>query len=176
MDPKQQALRNKQRERHDRGQDFQEEIKRSWRHVPNVWTLPIKDGRGGSKPGDRLVIAENANFLTELKRTAKKEFQLDFLRPNQIKGLIDFDQVITKNYGLVLVSFHDLPKVDEAYAIRLITALRYMQISGKRSIPLEDLRKEKTAAGKKIAVKLPRMEAAEPTYDLRGLMECYKSL
>ncbi|MGP9042133.1 hypothetical protein [Cytobacillus kochii] len=176
MDPKQHALRNKQRERHQRGEDFQNEIKRSWRRIPNIWTLPIMDGRGGSRPGDRLTICKNINLLTELKRTAKKEFQLDFLRPNQVRGLVDFDQVIEKNMGLVLVSFHDLPKVDEAYAIRLVTALRYMQIHGKRSISLEELRKGKTAAGKQLALKLPRLHAAEPTYDLRGLTECYKYL
>ncbi|MED3571926.1 hypothetical protein [Cytobacillus praedii] len=178
MDPKQQALRNKQRERHDRGQDFQEEIKRSWRLVPNIWTLPIQDGRGGSKPADRLVITENANYLTELKRTEKKEFQLDFLRPNQIRGLIDFDQVITKNIGLVLVSFHDLRKgIDEAYAIRLTTALRYMQQKGRRSIPLEELRKGVIlGATTKVSVKIPRLPAGDPTYDLQGVLNCYKYL
>jgi hypothetical protein len=177
MDPKQQALNNKQREKRQRGEDFQQEIKRSWRHVPKIWTLPIADGRGGTKPADRLTIAEKVNVLTELKRTAKKEFQLDFLRPNQIRGLIDFDQIIERNYGLVLVSFYDLPKgVDEAYAIRLTTALRYMQKEGRRSIPLADLRSGANVAGKKIAIKLPRLQTAEPAYDLKGVVECYKYL
>lgn len=176
MDPKQQALRNKQRERHDRGHDFQEEIKRSWRHIPNVWTLPIQDGRGGTKPADRLVLTQKANYLTELKRTAKKEFQYGFLRPNQVKGLIDFDQVIERNIGLVLVSFLDLPRVDEAYAIRLITALRYMQKEGKRSISLAELRNGVTIAGKPVAVKMPRLTSAEPAYDLKEVVECYKYL
>jgi penicillin-binding protein-related factor A (putative recombinase) len=116
------------------------------------------------------------NLLTELKRTKKKEFQLDFLRPNQIKGLVDFDQVIERNYGIVLVSFLDLPKVDEAYAIRLTTALRYMQITGRRSIPLEDLRNGKTVAGKPIAMNLLSLNQSERAYDLRGLTECYKFL
>lgn len=173
MDPKQQALRNKQRERHNRGHDFQQEIKRSWRRIPNIWTLPIQDGRGGSKPADRLVITEHANYLTELKRTAKKEFQLDFLRPNQIRGLIDFDQVIEKNRGLVFVSFLDSKKgIDEAYAIRLVHALHYMKQTGKTSIPLEHLRQ----AGKAIVTPIPLLETAKRIYDLKGVVECYKYL
>ncbi|WP_332648824.1 hypothetical protein [Lysinibacillus sp. 54212] len=176
MDPKTQALRNKQRERHDRGHDFQKEIQNSWRLVPNVWTIPIKDGRGGSRPGDRLVITQKANYLTELKRTAKKSFDLGFLRPNQIRGLVDFDQVIEKNIGLVFVSFLDLPHVDEAYAIRLTTAIRYMQREGKNSIPLADLRKGATLSGVPIAVKIPRLDTADSKYDLQGVVECYKYL
>lgn len=178
MDPKQQALRNKQKEKHDRGQDFQLEIKNSWRHVPNIWTMPIPDGRGGSRAADRITIGEKVNLLTELKRTSKKSFQLDFLRPNQIRGLIDFDQVVKRNYGLVLVSFHDLPKgIDEAYAIRLVSALRYMKQKDTRSIPLEDLRKGIiVGATQRVDMKLPRLDTAEPAYDLKGVMECYKFL
>lgn len=172
MDAKQQALNNKQKERHDRGHDFQEEIKNSWRHVPNIWTMPIADGRGGSRAADRITIAPKVNLLTELKRTSKKAFELSFLRPNQIRGLIDFDAVIEQNYGIVLVSFHDLPKgVDEVYAIRLKTALYYMHSKNKTSIKLEELRKEGMES---IAIPLPKLNTQEIAYDLKELVECYK--
>lgn len=180
MDPKQQALRNKQKERHDRGQDFQLEIKNSWRLIPNIWTMPIPDGRGGSRAADRITISQEANFLTELKRTSKKSFQLDFLRPNQIRGLLDFDQVIERNYGLVLVSFHDLPKgIDEAYAVRLTKALQAMHRMDTRNIPLDVLREMAATATdltEPTAVKLPRLDNSDPAYDLKGVIECYKSL
>lgn len=172
MDPKQVQQRNKQRERQQRGHDFQEEIRRSWAHVPNIWHLHIKDGGGGTRPADRLVIADEANFLTELKRTQSRSFQLSYLRPNQVRGLIDFDQVIKRNYGLVLVSFHNPKKgLDAAYAIRLTTALQFMHKKNKQYISLEELQ-----AGICPAVELPRLPNPEPTYDLRGLIACYKSL
>lgn len=175
MDPKQLALNNKQKERHDRGQDFQNEIKNSWRHVPNIWTMPIADGRGGSRAADRITLAPGVNLLTELKRTSKKEFQLGFLRQNQIRGLVDFDQIIERNYGIVLVSFHDLPKgIDEAYAIRLTAALRYMQKHNKTNIKLEDLRIMAADGKYKLAIALPRLNTLEPAFDLKGLIECYK--
>lgn len=172
MDPKQQALRNKQKERQQRGSDFQDEIRRGWRLVPNIWTINLKDGGGQTNAADRLIIAEEVNILAELKRTASQKFELNYLRPNQIKGLIDFDQVVDRNYGLVLVSFHNPGKgIDEAYGIRLTTALRYMQKKDRRYIGLEELQ-----AGTFPAIKLPRLDNALPTYDLRGLITCYKSL
>lgn len=176
MDAKQQALNNKQKERHDRGQDFQNEIKNSWRHVPHIWTMPIADGRGGSRAADRLTIAPKVNLLLELKRTAKKAFELSFLRPNQIRGLIDFDQVIERNYGIVLVSFLDKNKgVDEVYAIRLTVALRYMQEHNTTSIKLERLRKGLiVGATTQGAILLPKLNTQETAYDLKELVECYK--
>lgn len=172
MDAKQQALNNKQKERHDRGQDFQQEIKNSWRHVPNIWTMPIADGRGGSRAADRITIAPKVNLLLELKRTSKKAFELSFLRPNQVRGLLDFDEVIEHNYGIVLVSFHDLPKgVDEVYAIRLSMALKYMFKRGKYHIKLEELQREDMTH---IAISLPKLNTQETAYDLKGLVECYK--
>lgn len=177
MNPKQQALNNKQRERQQRGNDFEAEIKRSWRFIPNIWTMKLTDGRGGSRAADRITISQDANFLTELKRTASKSFELSFLRPNQIRGLIDFDSIIDRNYGLVLVSFHDLKKgVDEAYAIRLVAALKVMQRMNKQSLQLEYLRNV-TESDKlePLAVKLPRLDTAEPAYDLGGIIKWYKS-
>src|SRR5690625_1274543 len=117
VNPKQQAINNRQRERRQRGHDFQEEIRQSLRFVPNVWTINIADGRGGSRPADRLIITEEVNILAELKRTAGQRFNLSFLRPNQIQGLVDFDNVTKRNLGLVLVSFHNPRRdLDETYA------------------------------------------------------------
>ena len=178
MDPKQQALRNKQRERQQRGSDFQEEYRRSWHEVPNVWQIRIKDGRGGTKPADHLTICQKVNILAELKRTASQKFELGYLEPNQIRGLIDFDQVIAKNYGLVICSFHNPGKgLDECYAIRLVTAIRYMNDKGRNHITLEELQKGAlVGANIQVAIKVPRLEKATPTYDLKGVSECYKYL
>ncbi|MEN2464955.1 hypothetical protein [Ornithinibacillus sp. JPR2-1] len=140
MNPKQQALNNKQRERRQRGHDFQEEILESLRFVPNVWTIHIKDGPGGSRPADRIILTEKINILAELKRTEGQRFYLSFLRTNQLQGLVDFDQVIERNLGLVFVSFHNPKKtLDETYVFRLTTALQYMQRKDRLYIDLKEL-------------------------------------
>lgn len=172
MSPKDIALRNKQRERNQRGQDFQEEIRRSWRRIPNCWRMRVKDGSGGTRPADELTLLEDVNILAELKRTEGVEFRLSFLRPNQIEGLLDFDRALKRNYGLVFVSFHNPDRgLDEAYAVRLGTALRYMQRRGVSYISLDDFRRAALPC-----VPLPRIEAAEPTYDLKELVDNCKSL
>lgn len=165
MQPKQQALNNKQRERRQRGHDFQEEIRQSLRFVPNIWTINITDGKGGSRPADRIIITEHVNILAELKRTAGKKFNLSFLRPNQIQGLIDFDNVTERNLGLVFVSFHNpRQNLDETYAFRLITALEYMKSRDIRYLSIQDLRNAKVPV-----VKIPRINEH---YDLRVVIDC----
>lgn len=140
MNPKQQSINDRQRERRQRGHDFQDEILQSLRDVPNVWTINIKDGQGGSRPADRIILTEKVRILAELKRTAGRKFFLNFLRPNQIQGLVDFDQVLEHNLGLVLVSFHNPSKqLDETYAFRLIKALEYMKRKDKLHITLKEL-------------------------------------
>lgn len=132
----------KQRERRQRGNDFQEEIRNSWNRVPNVWQMRIKDGGGGTRPADYITLTEDANILAELKRTAGESFKLSMLEPNQIKGLLDFDGVITRNYGLVFVSFENAKRgLDEAYVFRLVAALRYMRMTEKNSINRELLQR-----------------------------------
>lgn len=176
MDPRIQALRNKQRERQQRGSDFQEEYRNSWKEVPNIWQIRIKDGRGGTKPADHLTVCQKVNILAELKRTASRKFELSYLEPNQIKGLVDFDQVIERNYGLVLCSFHNPRKgLDDCYAIRLVTAIRYMQAKGRVHINLDEL-KEAHVNGKRVAMRVSRLDKPTPTYDLKGVAECYKYL
>lgn len=172
MDPKQQALRNKQRERQQRGDDFQNEIRRSWSFVPNIWRMRIKDGGGGSRPGDEIILTSKFNILAEMKRTKGTHFNLGMLEPDQLRGLVDFDQVIERNYGLVFISFHNPKKeLDEAYAFRILTALKYMKKKDQLHIHLDDFRENKITA-----VELPRKYGKEPYYDLQGVIQCYKSL
>ncbi|TYS60514.1 hypothetical protein FZC76_21845 [Sutcliffiella horikoshii] len=172
MDPKQIALKNKQRERNQRGNDFQQEIRRSWRHIPNVWRLRLKDGGGSTNAADELTITNYVNVLAELKRTAGQKFKLGMLEPNQIKGLIDFDEVTERNYGLVFISFHNVSKgLDEAYAIRLKTALQFMRKRDQLHIHMDDLRN-----GTVPSIAMKRIQAAEPTFDLKEVAECSKYL
>src|SRR5690625_4137972 len=142
MNPKQQALNNKQRDRQQRGSNFEEQIRNSLRFVPNLWTISIQDGRGGSRPGDRLIITEQVNILSELKRTAGQRFQLSFLRSNQMYGLVDFDNVTERNYGIVFINFHNSKRnLDEAYAFRLLTALEFMGRKDRQYVTLKEFQK-----------------------------------
>lgn len=166
------APRNLQRERNERGQQFQEEIRRSWLLIPNCWRLRIKDGGGGTRPADELVLLDEANLLSEHKRTAGNRFQFSMLRPDQVTGLLDFDSTLERNKGLVFVSFHNPEKgLDDAYAFRLVVAMAYMHRKGLQYISRDDLESKVIPCAQ-----LPRLEADEPTYDLRGLVECCKSL
>jgi hypothetical protein len=173
MDPKDIQLRNKQRERYQRGEDFQDEVRRSWRLLPKVWRMRITDGGGGTRPGDEIILTPDFNVLAEHKRVAGKSLPLSKIRPPQIVGLRDFDDIIERNLGLVFVSFHNPDKgLDECFAFRLVKALRYLEKHNEKTIRLEHLER-----GAIPAIRLPRIPgAAEPTYDFRGLLECYKSL
>lgn len=157
-----------QRERRDRGESFQEEIRRSWRLVPNVWRRRIVDGEGGSQPADELVLTTNGNILAEHKRTTKNRFDLSFLRPNQIKGLLDFDSVLPQNYGLVFVSMQNAD-LDETYAIRLLTAIQHMRKSGRKYVSIAEM--------VKIGTHAPLIDVnGERAYNLQGVVAYLRSM
>lgn len=166
MNPKQQALSIKQRERQQRGSNFEEQIRNSLRFVPDLWTINIQDGRGGSRPGDRIIITEHVNILSELKRTASQRFELSYLRMNQLHGLVDFDNVTKRNYGLVFINFHNPSrKLDEAYAFRLTSALKHMQKKDRQYVTLEEFKK-----GTVPAIHLKKIN--DKRYDLKGVVRC----
>ena len=170
--PQSLAARDLQRERQQRGEEFQDEIRRSWRLLPNCWRMRIADGQGTTRPADEIILLEEINVLAEAKRTSGEVFKLSMLRPNQVTGLIDFDQVISRNWGLVFISFlNDDKGLDEAYAIRLITALKFMKQKGKVSISLEELRTRAVNC-----IDLPLLSKDERIYDLKGVKECYRYL
>ena len=92
-------MRNeKQAERRQRGEDFQEECRRSWRQIPNLWRLRITDGGNlGTRPADELVLLEHVNLLCEEKRTDGDRFKLSMLRADQLTGLINFEKALDRN-------------------------------------------------------------------------------
>jgi hypothetical protein len=165
--------RNLQKERQQRGDDFQNEMRASWRLLPNVWRLRLTDGGGSSRPGDELILLDKISILAEHKRTYGDRFELGFLRPSQLKGLQDFDRVIARNLGLVFVSFLNEEKgTDEAYAFRLLRALHFMQQHERRYITRDELKSNYMPC-----IELPRLQDTQDRlYDLKGVLECYKSL
>lgn len=165
-----------QKLRQQRGDDFQNEMRASWRLLPNVWRFRLPDGGGGSRPADELVLLEDVNILAEHKRTYGEKFELGFLRPPQLKGLQDFDLVIPRNLGLVFVSFLNEEKgIDEAYAFRLVRALQFMHVTGRRYITREEFQQQRVPC---IALPLlpPPAGTIDRIYDLQGVLQCYKSL
>lgn len=156
----------KQKEKRTRGKEFEAEVRRSWARVPSIWRMRIDDGSGATRPADELVLTPTFNLLIEMKRTEDACFKLAFLRTGQIKGLLEFEHVLPQNIGLVLVSFLN-ENFDETYAFRLFTALCYMRVQQRKSIPIEVFRR-----GGISAFNLPlHSENGERYYDLGRLGE-----
>lgn len=155
---------HKQRERQQRGEDFQNELRRSWRTVPNCWRMRIADGRGATRPADELILLKDVNILGEHKRTNGDRFEFSFLEVNQVKGLLDFDHVLSRNIGLVFVSFlnDDLGR-DLAITFRLKTAMTFMQVKGRKYITIGEFRNKVIPC-----LWLPRIKLEDgPGYDLK---------
>lgn len=169
---------HKQKERRDRGEEFQDEIRRSWRMLPNIWRMRIKDGKGGTRPADEIVTTINGNFLVEAKRTAGDKFELGFIRPNQFRGLLNFE-VLPHNFGMVFVSFQN-KDIDEAYAFRLSSLVKYMKQYRFQYISLAVFRNFLTIP----CVSLPRTyyhdprntKLSGPAYDLSEVVTHCRSL
>ncbi|WP_371366256.1 hypothetical protein SRRS_06960 [Sporomusa rhizae] len=159
-----------QKERLKRGEDFQKEIRRSWRLIPNIWRMRITDGGAGTRPGDEIVLTAIGNFLVEMKRTAGDRFELSMLRPNQLHGLRDFDRALPHNIGFVFVSFLN-EHIDEAYAIRLSTLEKSLKQRNHRYVTRKTLKESYVEVG---AVSMPRIyyhdpantKLSGPAYDL----------
>ena len=151
---------NKQAERNARGEDFQQELRRSWTLIPG-WRLRIKDGRGSSKPGDEIITLPTANLLIEAKRKSMPYLQLSDLRPNQLYGLRDFTKALPQNEGIVAVSILN-DKLDECYLLPVRAMIETMKETGKLSIGRETL--------KAIALEVPRTTInGLPGYDLSNV-------
>lgn len=160
-------MRNeKQAERRQRGEDFQEECRLSWRQLPNLWRIRITDGSSlGTRPADELILIEDFNLLCEEKRTDGDRFNLSMLRTDQLKGLLKFEQALERNLGFVFVSFLN-EAVDVAYAFRLVYALQFMKLNNRQYITQEELQQ-----GVIPVVDLPRISInGKPGYDFKGVV------
>lgn len=159
----------KQAERRERGEAFQSEVRRSWKLLPNLWRLRITDSvsRLGTRPADEVVLTDRFNYLVEEKRTDGNQFTLSLLRPDQLKGLLEFEKALERNRGYVFVSFLS-EDIDEAYAIRLLDALIYMKKQKRQYVSLEELRNKNIDV-----ISLPLIEIdGERGYDLKGVLNC----
>lgn len=165
----------KQKERYQRGEDFQNEIRRGWRRVPNSWRRRVVDGEGGTQPADEIILLPEGNVLAEHKRTVNDRFNLNKLEPNQQKGLLDFDAVLPQNYGLVFISFLDEARdVDETYVVRFLSLARYLRSKGRISITRNELMIN-ILSGKVCHIPVSTVNGIRE-YDLRGLGNCLKSM
>lgn len=155
---------HKQRERQQRGEDFQNELRRSWRTVDKCWRMRIADGRGATRPADELILLKDVNILGEHKRTKGDRFEFSFLEVNQVKGLLDFDHVLDRNRGLVFVSFlNDELGRDLAVTFRLKTAMALMKDIGRKYIKIDEFVNQVIPC-----LWLPRIQLEDgPGYDLK---------
>jgi len=132
--------------------------------------MRIADGRGGTRPADEVILLNDINVLGEHKRTQGDRFELSFLRVNQLTGLVDFDQVIERNKGLVFVSFLDDAKgLDAAVTFRLIDILGHMKQRGRQYVTLAEFRTKEIPG-----LILPRKQLEDgPGYDLKGVNDYF---
>lgn len=160
----------KQQERRQRGEEFQDELRRSWRYIPKCWRMRITDHNSGTRPADEIVLLPSINILAEAKRTNGDRFTLSMVRPNQQKGLYDFDVIIPRHRGLIFISFLNDTE-DVAYAFRFIDALQFMRNTGVNYIPLTDFKN-----GVFKCVELPLLHDTDNNryYDLKGVERCYR--
>jgi len=154
----------KQAERRQRGEDFQNEIRRSWSLIPNSWRMRISDDCG-SRPADEIVVTPDFTALFELKRKSKLRLGLSDIRPSQIKGLWDYERIGGRNHGVILVSFLN-SFTDEAYGMQIKWFLHRMEHTGLNYVTINEMRAMVRG------VKLPRLSIdGKPGYDLRELVK-----
>lgn len=114
-----------QRERWERGTDFQEEFRKSLRRVPKCWFIRLSDG-AGPQPFDTLVLLEKFNLGLEFKRTKAVYMDFDDLRPNQVKGLMNFNAAQKHHVGAVVVHFYDeVESLDKCFLVSIKQLLKF---------------------------------------------------
>jgi len=162
-----------QYEKRARGEAFQNEIKASWRLIPDCWRMRISDDCG-SRPADEIVLLSEDRLLNELKRKADGMLCISDLRTNQLGGLIDFMHAGGNNFGMVLVSFVD-DTYDTAYAIAISTFLNLCERKNRMYLSIKEI---SDAVYEGLAVEIPRLASCQEkekflvdVYDLRPLVK-----
>lgn len=155
-----------QYEKRARGEAFQNEIKASWRLIPDCWRMRISDDCG-SRPADEIVLLSEDRLLNELKRKSDGMLCISDLRTNQLGGLIDFMHAGGNNFGMVIVSFLD-DEWDTAYAIPISVFLSTCEKKNRMYMSIAEIASS-TYEGK--AVELSRTAEFADCYDLKPLVK-----
>lgn len=113
-----------QRERWERGTDFQEEFRGSLKRVPKCWFKRLEGP--GPQPFDTLALLEKFSLGLEFKRLKEGNLDFDDLRPNQVKGLVNFNNCLKRNVGAVAVHFYNTETaLDECYLVSIMQLLKF---------------------------------------------------
>lgn len=133
-----------QKEKLQRGIEFQEEMRKSWLTLSNLWRLRIDDS-SGSRPGDSLILTnyqyKPLNILIEYKRKMEPVLRLSDLRESQIKGLADFDKVAPWHHSLIIVNFLDEEKsINDTYAVTYYSFIKYLNVKKKLQVSAEEIK------------------------------------
>lgn len=149
-----------------KGERFEKEIAESWQQVPKSWRLRIRDGGGGDRPGDEIVVLDKFRLLCELKCTNKKTFSMSLIRPGQIQGLMAFSKCNRLNLGLVFIKFE---YTQELFIVHIFDLMKWISMNETLSISRNEFDEN--------ILKNIKMERCKDIWNFRNineaLDECY---
>lgn len=149
--------------RKQNGSSFEDICKRSWLALPGVWRMKVSDVAGcGSRPADELVLSREYNFLIEEKSCSEDIFPLSMLRPDQVRGLLEFEAVLPeRNRGILAVRF-------EEHGMVFLTRFRYL-MQYLRDQEINRVRREEFLKRAFLCVQCPQSVIYPETYDFGGV-------
>lgn len=150
------------------GESFEESCRRSWLALPGVWRMKISDAAGcGSRPADELVLTKDYNFLCEEKSCDRDVFPLSLIRPDQVRGLLDFESAVPgRNIGILAVRFS---MASQAFLLRFPEFIRYLKKRNQNQVHREELLK-----GACPCIRCPQVVIYPETYDFSEVFSLCK--
>lgn len=109
------------------GKTFETEVEQAVVSYNNVWSMRIRDGGNGERPGDFIVLFDEFRLLIEAKATTKNNFNINtMIKSHQVKSLKAFSKVHKYNEGVFFIKFCSLN------IVYCITVNHFVQIVAKR--------------------------------------------